>query len=479
MAFILTILCIALVGLIIKLIVQGYNTSSSIRTSWYTPSHQISWREYTLGVIVCALIVVPVVSLVGGKMAIGQQVSFKEWWNGYETEAIHQVINCTRNGSCQHTYSCDPHTETHTETYTDANGDVQTRTYTTTEYHSCPYTKTEHTFIIKTTLDDIIVAENWLPENPTQHYWRKPGGGGWFEDGGERIPGSLMSKSGTPGAWLAAKKRIDSGNPGGVTRQHDYDNFLLASDSTILNEYSVKITEYRKRGLIPDPARKLDDAFGATKLYDLSGQLTDKRQWRTELNRLNGALGSVRRGDLHVVVVDAEKIANPTEYRIALMASWSDKQRKPYAISKNAIVVIVGIQDESVEWVEAATGMPVGNDAMIEELKRALRGVDVTVADVLGTTRITHRSGKKPLVEAAGGIAQIILDTEPFVRVSMSGDGTAAGYAYLKDELRPTTGQRVGIAVIAILLSIPIWIAFIVLDETAISWLRDRRSDEN
>ena len=171
---------------------------------------------------------VTVFALAPGAVALGTSVAkadatrFNEYWNGYETAAVVSVKECTRDGSCKHDYQCDPYTEVSVRTVSDGNGGTQTVTTTETKYHQCPYVTQEYTFKVETTLEDYTVASGIFAENPTP--WRASKG----------IPSKVAR--GEPAAWVAVRARLAAKDPGPVTAVRSYDNFILASQSSILKK---------------------------------------------------------------------------------------------------------------------------------------------------------------------------------------------------------------------------------------------------
>ena len=338
---------------------------------------EITWLEFAVASFVIALVIVPLTTWAGWTIAKNNNLSFNEYWNGYELRADWERIPCSRDGPCAREYDCDPWIHIHTETYTDSDGNTHTRTYPHTHYHSCPYTTEEWTFGIDTTLGYYTIADHWLPTDPDRHRWR-------FS---VSVPSKLPS--GIPEFWQAAKARIDAGIPGPVTKRMKYDNYILASDQTILKQYSDKIESYRNEKLLPDVTHNIRDFYYADKVHFIGYAPTDPSVWQNALMRLNAALGTELQGDLHLVIAQHSTInRGPDAYITALKAYWANsKMFGDDALSKNAIIVVVGTQDgTTVAWARALTGMPLGNETMLVAIKNNLKGVPLTPESVIGTT---------------------------------------------------------------------------------------------
>jgi hypothetical protein len=316
----------------------------------------------------------------------------------------------------------------------DGNGKSHTETYTTTEtrYHHCPYVDSEHTFEVTDTLGDTYtIGSHWFPKNPERHLWRN----------GRTLPGV---PSGQPEFWVAAKKRIDSGNPGGVTKRAKYDNFILASDADIFAKTSNSVPAYLKAKLLPKVVTKVHSFYLADKAYFPTGTPdgTKDDAWQDAMMRLDGRVGSEKQGDLHLVMVDAVKVPSADEYSQALEAYWQSKALGKNTISKNGIVVVVGFKDGKVDWARSFTGMPVGNEGFTVSVREDLAGLDADPATLVGA------------------IEKLVFAKQPdgFKRVQMT------DYRYLFASIQPSGGQKLAVASVAFLLSLLIWVLFVYVD---------------
>src|SRR5205085_9570255 len=105
----------------------------------------------------------------------------------------------------------------------------------------------------------------------------------------------------------------------------------------------------------------------------------DMKAWNETLGRLNCYLGKELQGDIHMAAVDASQISNQDDYSQALFAYWKSPQNfQRYALPKNALAIVVGVQGGKVVWARATGGLPVGNEALFTDIQNNLVGVVVT-----------------------------------------------------------------------------------------------------
>ena len=437
--------------------------------------YEITKKEFIIGSVIISLITAPITVFAGWSLAKANNLSFNEYWNGYEKTAQWEITTCSRDGPCVHEYSCDPYLVHVIDSYayTDSDGNYHPEvSHWETHYHDCPYTTEEWTFTIDTTLGSYTVAANNLPTNPDSHRW----------DGWVAVPTNISS--GIPSFWAAAKQRIDSGKPGPVTKRMQYDNYILASDKSILNQYSDKIEQYTKDKLLPDVANSVHEFYYADKVYFVGYEPIDKKFWQTTLMYLNAALGTELQGDLHIVIVQNAKIsAEKDAYITALKAYWSDpKVFGDDTVSKNAIIVVVGTEDgQTVSWARATTGMPLGNEYMLNQIQNKLPGTALTPEALIGIvngefyTTVNDKNETKLKVRGlhGNGILNRLLwgldDAQTkFKRVSMTGnseDDNGNGFLYLADELEPSDGEKILFAIIGFGVSMLVWAGAILYGE--------------
>ncbi len=426
----------------VLVILTGAGITFAVRR-WGSGLCSITRNEFIVGTLICSLVIIPLTQFIGIKVARGNQVTFNEFWGGWETGTKHEKVPCDRDGPCAHEYSCDPYNHVHHESrqvYTgnDANGNAQYRTeyYTEdhTHYHECPYATEEWSFRVDTDFGGWYVVANGFTDNPQE--WRR----------GSGIPAGVHR--GVPAEWTAIKTRIDAGTPGGVTTRKQYKNYILASQNTILKRFSSDVE--RLRPLLPAMTKDVDGRYQAGKFHAV-GVKADTAAWNEATLRFGGNLGSKRQGDLHVVAVDVAKAGNPDTYSNALEAYWTGKEFGKNALSKNGLVLVLGTDGTTVKWARSFTGMPIGNEAVATQTRSALKEVPFTPDAVLGVPT--------PKDSGDGAFSKVALSKPGFVRVCMlcNDKGESGGFSYLNSQIQPTKGQTRWIRVIAWFLCLIVW----------------------
>lgn len=364
--------------------------------------------------------------------------TFYEYWNGSEVSVSASDVRCDKNGRCKHNYDCDPHTVISTETYTDEKGNMKTRQVTKTEYDSCPYSQVETTYKIETTIGSFTAGDSLM----TGEEYR----------GHKAIPGGRQS---APATWVDAKNRIDSGNPSGVTARHTYKNFILSADVTLLKNYSEKVEDLEEEGLLPTPASTVHALYQANKAYSVGDTKIDIGSMNRQLTQLNAFAGSELRGDAHVVFVDASLAGDRTDYTNALKAYWSSEKVGKNAIAKNTLTLVVGVAQKdnkpTVDWATGFTGMPAGNESLIQEFSN-LKG-SVIDENFIGSPKYNPTAKKYEM--SGGKVETMISGTHKFSRVSMSAsdeDDKGSGFSYLSESWTMKPAQ----------LAVAIWVSSIV-----------------
>ncbi|MBC9703621.1 MAG: hypothetical protein H9W81_01095 [Enterococcus sp.] len=379
-------------------------------------------------VIVCGIN--PGVYNVGKSIYQNSTSKFNEYWNGFETNAYASPMTCTKDGSCRNTYDCDPYLVpvTHTQTVSDGKGGTTTQTYTVmeTHYHSCPYSTEETSYYVDSTIETFTIARSVMTGPEFRPYERS-------------IPGG---RQGAPQSWTEAKARIDSGNPGPVTVVKPYQNYILASQDEFFEKYSDKIETLKEKGLLPTPAQGVYQTYQADKAYRVSNvKLAPDAfiKFKNDVSYLNGAVGNDLQGDLHVVFVPSDVEAGKDDYLNALMAYWQSEELKRNAISKNSIVVVLGISKDGtkVDWAKAETGMPVGNESLFTAISSGLKDAPVDET-LLGHP--TYNVGSDAIVHSEGKLETILWGENGFDRVSMTAneeDDNGTGFEYLLAGMNP------------------------------------------
>ncbi len=328
-------------------------------------------------------------------------------------------------------------------TTTDSKGHSTTHMRAETRYHSCPYLKVEHEYTVSTTLGDFEIGGRFA--EPNRAAWRT----------GHNAPSYV--ETGPPGAWLAAKKRLASGKPGGVTKLHDYKNFLLASDATLLKDYSADIESYQSKKLLPPHTTNFSspiydyymaDKFQAVRLK------TDITAWNEALLRFNGYLGAQLQGDAHIAAVNADIVGDRDRYSQALFAYWKGPEFKKDAFPKNAIGVVLGVKDGKVAWARATGGLPTGNEPLFNDIRNELVGVEFTPEAILGNP-----------ASQKGKLASVVWGKNKFKRPCMEcAQEKTDGFEYLRADIGITGGERFWIVSSGLIVSACVWVVFLLVD---------------
>lgn len=461
----------AFAGLVIKLILDYQKNDL-----------EITWAEYWLGLAGISLVLVPLITWAGWSLAASSNLSFNEYKNGWELEAVANHIQCSRDGPCWYEYDCDPYivmVAYSCNCTTDKNGSTSCDTCyrPETRYHDCPYVIVETSYDVRTTLGDFSIAKHRFPENPDGHRWRSA----------ESVPTSVVDRAGVgdPPFWTKVNKRVRAGRPGPVTQRGSYDNYILASDSTILNQYSGVVDHLLSAKMMPLLSKDVHDFYSATKVYFVGSLSADRDLWTEKVAYVNAALGSELQGDLHLVLINDSDLrktgSNPDEYLLALRAYWQNpKYFQKDALSKNTIVVIVGTKDSAtVSWARALTGMPLGNERMVVEIRNSLEGTEFTPEAVVGNIRGYFEVYAQRVMnahEASGKLDSILwglnLKETRFRRISMTAkdhDDIGTGFEYLANEIKLTDFQRGMILFVSLLGCLGVWLA------AAVHGIRDPR----
>jgi hypothetical protein len=429
----------ALIAIIISLLV---GSGAYFLTSKTSGPIKVSKREFIIGSAISILILL-IVGPLTEHLILSNKTKYYEYFNGYETAATEQAVPCERDGNCEFSYDCDVYYVTETYYTYDEDGNAHAHTRIVAKYHDCPYLKTEYRYTVTSTLDDYRIGSSFAKDRSP---WRA----------GEGVPGNIPN--GPPQLWLEAKARIDAHRNGGVTKTHAYKNFLLASDKTILDQYSGDIQYYTKNSMLPDHTLNYKDPIYNQYMADKFSVVdlkVDNKAWNESLSRLNGYLGEQLQGDVHMVAVNTDKVKDKERYSQALFAYWKGHHFEKYAFPKNAIGVVVGIKDGKVEWSRATGGLPVGNEALFTDIQNNLVGIAFEPDALIGL----------PLAKT-GALYSQLYGPHKFVRPCMECiEEKRDGYQYLSSDIYISGSQRFWIIFITTILSIGMWTAFLYIDD--------------
>lgn len=449
-------ICCLVIGISFKLF---FDYRSNISKS---SEYRISTVEFISVSIICCILLIPLVCFIGLKISEKYKLEYYEYWNGWETSTEVTEITCEKDGDCKWTYDCDPYIVTYScNCDTKGNCSICTRT----EYHSCPYVESEYNYSINTTLGTYTTDKNVFPKDPNNHKWSI------FE----YIPDHVIEKAGTEPSdfWKEANNRINVlHKPGPVTAINKYKNYIYASESTILKKYSSQIKKYKDMKLFPHISSGIRNFYFADKLYLVNLSLKDRQIWDERLYKFNSALGSELTGDMHLVLVNSKNISIPDEYVISLNAYWQDSNIfGKNALPKNSLVLVIGTDGEIINWARCFTGMPIGNELLITKIMSALKGKNLD-PNIIGDIQRVIENGKHKTIHSDGEIEDLVFGISNketrFTRISMESKDNwdnGTGYLYLKNEIKPSTGAKIIIIIISIIISTGLWVGAIIFDD--------------
>lgn len=430
---------------------------------------EISWREFIAGMLVSCVLVTSAVFGIGSALSTADLLQHEQFANGVETEAIVTVEECFPGQPG--TNASSGHSNCHYEYQTD-------QTYEYTEHYLIPITtctsngKTVTCSTIYVPAQRQVTAYIYNPYGAREYNYAitdSLGGqydfpGPYVKDG-ESYQDNAMPADiprGDPAEWVESQQRLNEGDPRAVTRLVNYDNYVLASQDGTYGDYTDEVEEYLKQDILPDHTAKISD----DPLHGFNGAIADKvsfvgvgarangpSDWQDSLMSFNGALGSKYGGDLHLVFIDASLVDDPTMYLGALKAYWQSDDFGRRAIGANAIIVVAGVQNNVIQWAVASTGMPSGNDTMLQSIQRDLTDVPFTPAAVLGSPKTVvspdTAAVRVSLSETPGVLEKIILRNAPFEKPCME--------CYAKAEIQPKWWQWMIMIITVFIISLVLW----------------------
>lgn len=199
-----------------------------------------------------------------------------------------------------------------------------------------------------------------------------------------------------PPRWTA----VQIGEPAAV--ENSYTNYLKAAPNSL---FDMKLAESEIGKYNLPPVNGVYDYYRYDPVIDLSGKVTNVKQWNAHLRHEMRRLGPLKQVNVVVVFVPASV---GIEYASTL-------ERARLGGKKNEVTIVIGVEETKIEWVQSFTfGRSSGNGAVNVNLREDLIA--------LGTTS-----------NPAAGVAAISSDVRSyFVRREMK------DYEYLKNEIRPT-----------------------------------------
>lgn len=404
-----------------------------------------NFRWWHLLVATTVLFLIPwgSVSLARGVGSDSVLNGYQQFLNGALLSADVDAIRCHEDGSCVHSYDCDPYTVTVVDSsaYTDSDGNYHPEeTHEETRYHDCPYVTMEYTYSETGTFgfksETQVIAGNIFSRSPQE--WR-PGHG---------IPSGVPQ--GPPAKWLRDRALIAAGDSPAITDTATYANYILASQNTILKAFSDDVDAYLAEKLLPEHTvgvlknRTIYDFWNADKMLFVGFAPANARLWQARLMRFNAALGMSLQGDMHIVAIPNSKVGSgdSEKYANALKAYWQGSKLRKKALAKNTIMVVLGVDRSTgrIVWARAKTGMPFGNGPMLSAIETRLVGKQFDPTTVLGKIRASVTADGKSIgfIHTAGILDRIVFTEFPFARARMGhpDKNSTGNYTYLKADIK-------------------------------------------
>lgn len=396
-------------------------------------------------------------------VAIG---GYQQKLDGSVTAAKVTVTTCHEGkveyggSNCRHTELCDPYTVWETEWYTGTDGKQHSRPKSVTKWNECPLESHEYTYRLT------AVAYHTYTFTLADHIFGPESRHLRGNDGG-------ISRT-VPAQWQHAKDSLAAGNADPITVPDTYENYILGSESELLQEHSGDIKALEAKKLLPSVLAPIHDHFLADKVSFVGMDPGNAATWQDRLMRFDAAFGTLKQGDMRVVALRASALPlgiSPEDYIRALKAHWQSDFGKN-AFPKNAVVLVLAVDDsgQNITWARAETGMPIGNHEMLTSLMLRLRDQPFNPDAILGTTTASVTGGDKPKVTyqvGTGIVPQTVMNDFPFRRACMGctdkSEKDQQGFVDLKD-LIPISGWAtfwtilILLGVAAILTAIAMWI---------------------
>lgn len=244
-----------------------------------------------------------------------------------------------------------------------------------------------------------------------------------------------------PGEWKAIRAALDAGQPYIATFQHDYVNWVFASDAQNLMAQSSQIQKYLDLGILPRinmPYSRYGSNQTFALDYDfvqfLGGiQVANPQEWQNVAGFTTINAGPYLEGSMVVFFAPAGMIDNPDSWINAAKAYLSDRNTWGLTLApKNLILVGCGVDTASnmIQFCRMETGMPSGN-VEIKYTIDHLAPMPFTVQGVFGTPVATATLGADGIYEntvtvPSDGFMRLLFGRSPAQLVEMAGDEDVA-----------------------------------------------------
>lgn len=442
-------------GILASTLAVAIGYAIKVWLDWRDSEYEITNREFVITSVVMCFMVIPTTLYVGKNLAVTNNFTFYENWNGWETEAVQETITCTENGYCRNSYSCNPYpvpVPYECGSWDGKDYRPQTCIRIDIHYNQCPYTTHEWRFSVKTTLGTYYIAYGNVPDDADSHRWNQY----------TPVPGYLPK--GTPARWSEVKARLAEGKAGPVTMRRSYDNYILASQRSRTRTYTPALDGLKAQSLLPRLSVDVKDFYFVDRFHTVGNHIAKESlpEWQAALARFSASLGMNLQGDLQLVIVDAAQVGDPDSYIGALTTYWQSEEFGQNALSKNALVLVLAtLNGKTVEWARMTTGMPFGNETMLSQVRTDLAGVALDAATILGEAKAETANGADIEINK-GALGKILWGPSQFKRIHMKPRNNEGGFTHLISEIEPTTNQAIAMMSVIFVLGGFAWMIVIV-----------------
>lgn len=205
-----------------------------------------------------------------------------------------------------------------------------------------------------------------------------------------------------PERWTIVKV----GDP--VSRNNSYTNYLKAAPHSLFNTALAEAETKSYAGLIPDYP-EVYDYYHVTHALDVNAGVRNIKDWDHQLDLTLRDLGPGKQVNVLAVFVKGQS----RSYKNVLERAWLGGK-------KNDVIVVFGVNGETIEWVDAFTfGKTDGNHMLAVQLRDRLQALKSTAdasagVAIIRSAVITHfnrvtMEKYKYLAEDAGPSATVIM----------------------------------------------------------------------
>lgn len=181
-----------------------------------------------------------------------------------------------------------------------------------------------------------------------------------------------------PARWTVVK----ANDP--VSRHNSYTNYLKAAPHSLFNTALADAETKRYAGLIPSYP-EVYDYYHVSHALDVNAGVPNIKDWDSELDLTLRDLGPGKQVNVLAVFVKGQD----RSYKHVLERAWIGGK-------KNDVIVVFGVNGETIEWVDAFTfGKTDGNHMLAVQLRDQLQALKTTAdasagVKIIRTAVVTH-----------------------------------------------------------------------------------------